>query len=117
MDRLLNGKKEQLKPCIRKYARYFIEEFKHFLRIHGFNNPSKIAQKRQKERETFFAVKGCVQNPELGSVENMSLNKSECNNRENIKEKRDRDFFGSEKGSSKGSKVSLGKRQRSDTGS
>lgn len=39
MDRLQEGKSEDLCEAILKYAEYFIAEFLHFLRMHGFIKP------------------------------------------------------------------------------
>ena len=48
---LENLKKEKEPDSIRmidKYAPYFIEEFKHFARIHGFIQPSSQSSHEQK---------------------------------------------------------------------
>ena len=36
VDRLREGKSDELCDAIDKYAEYFISEFCHFLRLHGF---------------------------------------------------------------------------------
>lgn len=36
MDKLRSGKSSDLVLCVNRYAVFFIEELKHFLRIHGF---------------------------------------------------------------------------------
>jgi hypothetical protein len=36
MDKLRADKSRDLVQCVNKYAVFFIEELKHFLRIHGF---------------------------------------------------------------------------------
>lgn len=36
MDKLKAGKSQELVRCVEKYAVFFLEEFFHFLRIHGF---------------------------------------------------------------------------------
>ena len=36
IDRLHEGKSDELCDAINKYAEYFIVEFCHFLRLHGF---------------------------------------------------------------------------------
>ena len=41
MDRLQEGKSDDLCEAICKYAEYFIAEFLHFLRMHGFIKPKQ----------------------------------------------------------------------------
>ena len=47
VERLKVGKGQLLRSCIDKYGIYFIEEFKHFLRMHGF---SKIPEQEPAKR-------------------------------------------------------------------
>ena len=35
-DKLQEGKSEEICETVEKYAEYFIAEFTHFLRLHGF---------------------------------------------------------------------------------
>ena len=41
MDKIKAEKEQEQIQMIDKYAIYFIEEFKHFARIHGFIQPGK----------------------------------------------------------------------------
>ena len=49
IERLQEGKSPDLESAVEKYAEYFISEFQHFLRMHGFVKAKKAAPSHEQK--------------------------------------------------------------------
>ena len=47
LENIKKGKEPEQLNIIDKYGIYFVEEFKHFLKIHGFVQPGKMESQKQ----------------------------------------------------------------------